>query len=107
MMENIIVLSNQGLKNLDVIDIELKNKSKTVIQIDLSNNYLTDFNTKFNFVSLQILILDHNQLTTIKFFPVMKNLDTLSISDNLFSSALEFSMFCLEKVTYTIIFIFP
>jgi hypothetical protein len=101
MMENIIVLSNQGLKNLDVIDIELKNKSKTVIQLDLSNNHLTDFNTKFNFVSLQILILDHNQLTTIKNFPIIKNLDTLSINDNLFASALELSMFCLEKVILT------
>jgi hypothetical protein len=38
-MESIIV-TNQGLKNLDVVDIELKNKAKTVVQIDLSHNYL-------------------------------------------------------------------
>ena len=35
-----IVLSGQNLKNLDIVDIELKNKSKSVVQIDLSNNYL-------------------------------------------------------------------
>ena len=36
-----IVFSNQGLKNLDVVDVELKNKSKTVVHLDMSNNYLT------------------------------------------------------------------
>ncbi len=36
-----ILLSNQGLKTLDIVDVELKNKAKTVVHIDLSNNYLT------------------------------------------------------------------
>ena len=107
MMES-IVLSGQGLKNLDIIDIELKNKSKTAVHIDLSHNYLTDFNTRFNFLSLQILILDSNQLTTIKNFPIIKNLDTLSINDNNFASPLELAMYCLEKVSYfVILFKFP
>lgn len=35
---------------------------------------------------------------TIKNFPVIKNLDTLSISNNNFNNAMEFSMYCLEKV---------
>lgn len=106
-MENVIVLSNQGIKNLDSIEIELKNKYKTVIQIDLSNNYLTDFNTKYIFVTLQILVLDHNQLSSIKNFPIIKTLDTLSINNNLFSSGIEFSMYCLEKVRVFIKYFVP
>ncbi len=53
---------------------------------------------KFNFINLQILNLDKNALVTIKNFPVMKNLDTFSVNDNKFSSVMEFSMYCNEKV---------
>lgn len=35
-----IILTNQGLKNLDIVDVDLKKKAKTVVQIDMSHNYL-------------------------------------------------------------------
>jgi len=35
-----LILSNQSLKNLDIVDIEIKQSSKFAAYIDLSNNYL-------------------------------------------------------------------
>lgn len=93
-----LLYSGKGLKNIDSIENELINKSKTVSHLDLSNNSLYDFNTKVTFNNLQSLILDHNYLSTIKNFPVIKSLDTLSVSDNNFASVMEFSMYCVEKV---------
>lgn len=40
MMESLL-LSGKGLKTLDPVESDFKNKSKTVAHIDLSNNYLT------------------------------------------------------------------
>lgn len=35
-----LFLSNQYLKNLDLVEVEIKSNSKSVIYFDLSNNYL-------------------------------------------------------------------
>jgi len=34
------VLSGQGIKSLEILEIEILNKSKTLVYIDLSNNQL-------------------------------------------------------------------
>jgi hypothetical protein len=93
-----LLYSGKGLNNIETIENELISKSKTLSHLDLSNNHLYDFNTKVNFNNLQSLILDHNYLSTIKNFPTIKTLDTLSLCDNNFTSPMEFSMYCVEKV---------
>lgn len=35
-----LILSNHSLKNLDLVDIEIKQSSKSVVYLDLSNNFL-------------------------------------------------------------------
>ena len=35
-----LIFSNQGLKDIDTIDIELKKRSKEILYLDLSKNYL-------------------------------------------------------------------
>jgi hypothetical protein len=36
-----LILSSQALKNLDEIDVELRTRTKTLMYLDLSGNYLT------------------------------------------------------------------
>jgi hypothetical protein len=35
-----LIFSNQGLKDIDSIDIELRKRSKDILYLDLSKNYL-------------------------------------------------------------------
>lgn len=35
-----LILSNHSLKNLDLVDVKIKESSKTAVYLDLSNNFL-------------------------------------------------------------------
>lgn len=35
-----LILSNQSLKNFDMVDVEIRTKAKSLLYMDLSNNYL-------------------------------------------------------------------
>jgi hypothetical protein len=65
---------------------------------------IRDFALKITFTSMQVLVLDNNRLSTLKNFPIIKSLDTLSVNNNNFSSALDFTAYCLEKVKPSLIF---
>ena len=53
---------------------------KGIMEIDLSFNQLDSGAGLEAFTNLETLILDHNSFTSIKFFPVVANLKTLSLA---------------------------
>lgn len=49
-----LILSNHSLQNLDLVDVEIKQSSKTAVYLDLSNNFL-------KYKSLKITITSFNK----------------------------------------------
>ena len=58
----------------------------------------SDFKVSYNFIYLQALSLDNNTITSIKNFPSVTNLDTLSLNNNLIQDSVEFAAYASEKV---------
>ncbi|TNV81109.1 hypothetical protein FGO68_gene2488 [Halteria grandinella] len=66
--------------------LELKNaaenKASNIVEVDLSFNQLDNIEALDVFPSLKILLLDHNNLTSLQSFPSLPRLETLSLSYN-------------------------
>ena len=58
----------------------------------------SDFKVSYNFIYLQALSLDNNTITSIKNFPSIMNLDTLSLNNNSIQDSVEFAAYASEKV---------
>jgi hypothetical protein len=59
----------------------------------------SDFKVSYNFICLQALSLDNNTITSIKNFPSIMNLDTLSLNNNSIQDSVEFAAYASEKVS--------
>lgn len=80
-----VVDRKNDLRNLED-SLELKNaaekKGETIVEVDLSFNQLDNVDALDVFPNLKMLILDHNNITSLNSFPSLPRLETLSLSYN-------------------------
>ncbi len=80
-----VVDRKSDLRNLaDSHDLKYaaENKGTTIVEVDLSFNQLDNVEALDVFPNLKMLILDHNNITSLASFPSLPKLETLSLSYN-------------------------
>jgi Leucine-rich repeat (LRR) protein len=80
-----VVDRKNDLRNLgDSMELKnaAENKASSIGEVDLSFNQIDNVEALDVFPSLKILMLDHNNLTSLTSFPNLPRLETLSLSYN-------------------------
>ena len=80
-----VVDRKNDLRNLgDSLELKnaAENKAISIVEVDLSFNQIENVEALDVFPSLKMLILDHNNITSLGSFPNLPKLETLSISYN-------------------------
>lgn len=80
-----VVDRKNDLRNLgDSLELKnaAENKASNIVEVDLSFNQIDNVEALDVFPSLKILLLDHNNITTLSSFPSLPKLETLSLSYN-------------------------
>ncbi len=80
-----VVDRKNDLRNLgDSLELKnaAENKASSIAEVDLSFNQIDNVEALDVFPSLKILMLDHNNLTSLTSFPNLPRLETLSLSYN-------------------------
>ena len=80
-----VVDRKNDLRNLgDSLELKnaAENKASSIVEVDLSFNQIDNVEALDVFPSLKLLILDHNNLTSLASFPTLPKLETLSLSYN-------------------------
>lgn len=90
-------LSGQGIKDINDIWDMITETADYVTTLDLSNNYLRDFNIEVNFLSLKVLLLDNNMISSLGMFPIIPSLENLGVNNNNFSNLADFISSLQEK----------
>ena len=59
-----------------------ENKASSIMEVDLSFNQIDNVEALDVFPNLKLLVLDHNNITSLSSFPYLTKLETLSLSYN-------------------------
>ena len=80
-----VVDRKNDLRNLgDSLELKnaAENKASNIVEVDLSYNQLDNLDGLDVFTNIKILLLDHNNITSLQSLPHLPKLETLSLSYN-------------------------